>query len=90
MAFTVQVNNKVATIKTAEGGVFLTQAFDPREDGFKPFASNADAQEWAEAFVTQIEAEEAAKAAEEAAKKAAFEADQAALLEGVGVPSEEE
>ena len=79
MAFTVEVDKKVATI-LRDGGVFLTQSFDPREEGNTPFSSNADAQEWAEAFVAQTEAEEAAKAADEAAKKAAFEAEEAALL----------
>lgn len=73
MSFTVEVSNKVATI-LRDGGVFLTQSFDPREEGSTPFSSNADAQEWADAFVAQTEAEEVAKAAEEAAKRAAFEA----------------
>ncbi len=78
--FTVEVANKVATIKR-DGGVFLTQSFDPREEGNTPFDSNASAQEWADAFVVQTEAEEAAKAAEETAKKEAFETEAAAMLE---------
>jgi len=78
MSFTVEIDKKVATI-LRDGGTFLTQSFDPREEGSTPFASNAKAQEWADAFVIQTEAEEAAKAADEAAKKAAFEADEAAL-----------
>lgn len=78
MAFTVKVDKKVATI-LKDGGVFLTQYSDTREEGNTPFDSNAKAQAWAEAFVAQTEAEEAAKAAEEAAKKAAFEAEEAAL-----------
>lgn len=79
MALTADVSNKVVTIKTTEGGVFLTQSFDPREEGFKAFASNADAQEWADAFILQTESEEAEKAIEEAEKRAAFEADEAAI-----------
>jgi hypothetical protein len=81
MAKTIDVTNKVVTIKTEEGGVYLTQTFDPREEGFTPFESNADAQAWAEAWVAADEAELVARAEEEAAKKAAFEADQAKLLE---------
>ena len=80
MALIAEVTNKVVTIKTDEGGVFLTQSFDPSKEGFTKFESNADAQTWAEAFIAQTDAEEAAKAADEAAKKAAFEADEAALL----------
>lgn len=78
MSFTVEVDKKVATI-LRDGGVFLTQSFDPRESGNTPFESNADAQAWAEEFIAQTEAEEAAKAAEELAKKEAFDAEQAAL-----------
>lgn len=89
MAFTVEVDKKVATI-LKDGGVFLTQSFDPREEGNTPFDSNAEAQAWAEAFVAQTEAEEAAKAAEEAAKKAAFEAEEAALKAAIEAPAEEE
>lgn len=89
MAFTVEVDKKVATI-LRDGGVFLTQSFDPREEGNTPFSSNADAQEWAEAFIAQTEAEETAKAAEEAAKKAAFEAEEAALKAAIEAPAEEE
>jgi len=74
MAFTVEVDKKVATI-LRDGGTFLTQSFDPRKEGFTPFDSNADAQAWAEAYITQTEAEEAAKAAEAEAKKAAYEAE---------------
>lgn len=88
MAFTVEVDKKVATI-LRDGGVFLTQSFDPRKEGNTPFESNADAQAWAEAFITQTEEEEAAKLAEEAAKKAAFEADELAIAP-VEEPSEEE
>ena len=79
MSFTAEVDKKVVTI-LRDGGVFLTQSFDPREEGNTPFESNADAQTWADAFIAQTEAEETAKAAEEAAKKAAFEAEEAALL----------
>jgi len=89
MAFTVQIDKKVATI-LRDGGVFLTQSFDPRESGNTPFDSNADAQAWAEEFIAQTEAEEAAKAAEEAAKKAAFEAEQAANLASLEAPAEQE
>lgn len=89
MAKTIDVTNKVVTIKTEEGGVYLTQAFDPREEGFTPFSSNADAQAWAEAWVTADEAEVAARAAEEAEKKAAFEAEEAALLAAIEAPAEE-
>jgi hypothetical protein len=77
--FTVEVDKKVATI-LRDGGVFLTQTFDPRESGNTAFSSNSDAQEWAEEHIALVVAEEAAKKAEEDAKKAAFEAEEAARL----------
>jgi hypothetical protein len=89
MAKTIDVTNKIVTIKTEEGGVYLTQSFDPSKDGFTPFASNADAQAWAEAWVAADEAEIAARAADEAAKTAAFEAEAAEALAALEEPSEE-
>lgn len=73
MALSVEVNKKVATIKTEAGGTYLVQSFDPTKEGFTPFSSDADAQAWAEAWIVAEEAEQAEKAAAEEAKKAAFE-----------------
>jgi len=83
MALTSSVDKKVATILHEDGGVYLTQSFDPTKEGFTPFANNAAAQAWADAFIVAEAAEIAARAEAEEAKKAAILADEAALLEGV-------
>jgi hypothetical protein len=90
MALTSSVDKKVATILNEEGGVYLTQSFDPSQEGFTPFANDAAAQTWADAFIVAETAEVAARAEAEEAKKAAFLASEAELLEGVGVLVEEE
>lgn len=87
--FTVEVDKKVVTI-LRDGGVFLTQTFDPREEGFTPFESNADAQSWADEWIIATKAEEEAKAKEEADKKAAFDAEQEALLAAIEPVAEDE
>jgi hypothetical protein len=83
MALTSSVDKKVATILHEDGGVYLTQSFDPTKEGFTPFANDAAAKAWADAFIVAEAAEIAARAEEEEAKKAAILADEAALLEGV-------
>ena len=81
MALTSSVDKKVATILEGDG-VYLTQSFDPTKEGFTPFANDAAAQAWADAFIVAETAEIAARAEAEEAKKAAILADEAALLEG--------
>ena len=82
MALTSSVDKKVATILNEDGGVYLTQSFDPTKEGFTPFANDAAAKAWADAFIVAEAAEIAARAEAEEAKKAAILADEAALLEG--------
>lgn len=80
MALTAEVNKKVVTIKTEAGGTYLIQSFDPTQEGFTPFASDAAAQSWADAWIAAEEAEQAEKLAAEEAKKAAWaEEEQKAL-----------
>lgn len=82
MALTSSVDKKVATILHEDGGVYLTQSFDPTKEGFTPFANNAAAKTWADAFIVAETAELAARAEAEGATRAVILADEAALLEG--------
>ena len=87
MELTASVDKKVATILNGDG-VYLTQSFDPTKEGFTPFANDAAAKAWADAFIAAETAEVAARAEEEEARKAAFLASEAELLEGVLVEEE--
>jgi hypothetical protein len=87
MELTASVDKKVATILNGDG-VYLTQSFDPTKEGFTPFANDAAAKAWADAFIVAETAEVAARAEAEEAKKAAFLESEAALLEGAFVEEE--
>jgi RNA polymerase subunit RPABC4/transcription elongation factor Spt4 len=90
MALISSVDNKVATILHEDGGVYLTQSFDPTKEGFTPFANDAAAEAWADAFIVAESAEIAARAEAEEAARAAILADEAALLEGALVEEDSE
>jgi hypothetical protein len=90
MALISSVDNKVATILHEDGGVYLTQSFDPTKEGFTPFANDAAAEAWADAFIVAEAAEIAARAEAEEAARAAILADEAALLEGALVEEDSE
>jgi hypothetical protein len=87
MAFTYEVSSKTVKI-FLDGNVYLEQDTDPSVGGWDKFESKAAAESWAQAWITEHEAELAAKASKEASDAEFWAAEELRVLDTPSEPTE--